>query len=122
MVRRPSTFRSMTSVSLLGPGEEPIVLEVATPAAPVRVPTTRRYLMCSPEYFTVEYSINPWMDPAQPISTALAVEQWTALKETYERLGHQVETITPQPGLPDMVFAANSGTVIDGQVLGSRFR
>nr|WP_310315091.1 dimethylargininase [Saccharothrix longispora] len=78
--------------------------------------------MCPPEHFTVEYSINPWMDPTRPISTALAVEQWTALKETYERLGHRVETIEPVPGLPDMVFAANSGTVVDGRVLGSRFR
>ncbi|MFD1148099.1 dimethylargininase [Saccharothrix hoggarensis] len=112
----------MTSVSFAGPGDEPIVLDVATPAAQVRVPTTRRYLMCPPAYFTVEYSINPWMDPTQPISTSLAMEQWTALKETYERLGHQVEVIEPQPGLPDMVFSANSGTVIDGQVLGSRFR
>ncbi|MFC6089283.1 dimethylargininase [Saccharothrix lopnurensis] len=110
----------MTSVSLVGPGEEPIVLDV--PTAPVRVPTTRRYLMCAPEHFTVAYSINPWMDPTRPISTALAVEQWTALKETYEGLGHRVETIQPEPGLPDMVFAANSGTVVDGRVLGSRFR
>ena len=81
----------MTSVSFAGPGDEPIVLDVTTPAAQVRVPTTRRYLMCPPAYFTVEYAINPWMDPTQPISTSLAVEQWTALKETYERLGHQVE-------------------------------
>jgi N-dimethylarginine dimethylaminohydrolase len=112
----------MTSVSILGPGDEPITLDIAAPAAPVRVPTTRRYLMCPPRYFTVEYAINPWMDPTQPISTGLAMTQWTALKETYERLGHDVEVIEPQPGLPDMVFSANSGTVIDGRVLGSRFR
>ena len=87
-----------------------------------RVPTRRRYLMCPPRYFTVAYSINPWMDPSQPVSTDLAMDQWTALKSTYERLGHTVEVIDPQPGLPDMVFAANSGTVIDGHVLGSRFR
>jgi N-dimethylarginine dimethylaminohydrolase len=48
--------------------------------------------------------------------------QWTELKETYERLGHTVEVIEPEPGLPDMVFAANSGTVVDGRVLGARFR
>nr|WP_219439272.1 dimethylargininase [Saccharothrix obliqua] len=78
--------------------------------------------MCPPEHFTVEYSINPWMDPTQPIDTGLAVEQWTALKETYERLGHRVDVIEPVPGLPDMVFAANSGTVVDGRVLGARFR
>ncbi|MCP2260386.1 N-Dimethylarginine dimethylaminohydrolase [Streptoalloteichus tenebrarius] len=87
-----------------------------------RVPTRRRYLMCEPRFFTVEYVINPWMRPDQPVSTERAVEQWTELKRTYERLGHQVETIEPQPGLPDMVFAANSGTVIDGRVLGARFR
>jgi N-dimethylarginine dimethylaminohydrolase len=87
-----------------------------------RVPTRRRYLMCPPRYFTVEYSINPWMDPSRPVDTALALEQWTALKESYERLGHTVEVIEPVPGLPDMVFAANSGTVIGGRVLGSRFR
>lgn len=78
--------------------------------------------MCSPRYFTVEYSINPWMDPTQPVSTERALAQWTELKDTYLRLGHTVELIEPQPGLPDMVFAANSGTVVDGRVLGSRFR
>jgi N-dimethylarginine dimethylaminohydrolase len=112
----------MTSVSILGPGDQSLVVDLGAPAAPVRVPTTRRYLMCPPEYFTVEYAINPWMDPTQPISTALAMDQWTSLKDAYESLGHQVEVIEPQPGLPDMVFSANSGTVIDGRVLGARFR
>ncbi|AHI01635.1 amidinotransferase [Kutzneria viridogrisea] len=97
-------------------------LPTAEQASQVRVPTRRRYLMCAPQYFTVEYSINPWMDPEQPVDTGLALAQWTALKEVYQQLGHTVETITPEPGLPDMVFAANSGTVIDGVVLGSRFR
>nr|WP_246445413.1 dimethylargininase [Saccharothrix violaceirubra] len=78
--------------------------------------------MCEPRHFTVEYAINPWMDPTRPTDTSLAVAQWTALKETYERLGHQVEVIEPAPGLPDMVFSANSGTVIDGRVLGAKFR
>ncbi|WP_260195099.1 dimethylargininase [Actinophytocola gossypii] len=87
-----------------------------------RVPTRRRYLMCEPKHFTVEYTINPWMDPSQPVSTELAVKEWTELADTYRRWGHQVEFIQPQPGLPDMVFAANSGTVIDGRVLGARFR
>jgi N-dimethylarginine dimethylaminohydrolase len=87
-----------------------------------RVATRRHYLMCPPRYFAVEYSINPWMDPDEPVDTALAMEQWTELKETYERLGHTVRTIEPVPGLPDMVFAANSGTVVAGRVLGARFR
>ncbi|MER7012352.1 dimethylargininase [Saccharopolyspora sp. NPDC000359] len=84
--------------------------------------TPRHYLMCPPKYFTVEYSINPWMDPGAPVDTDRAMAQWDELKRTYERLGHTVEVIEPQPGLPDMVFAANSATVIDGRVLGARFR
>src|SRR5690242_8517912 len=115
MVLPPLTFRSMSATLDTPPVDPPL----ATPeqVAQVRVPTTRRYLMCPPEYFTVEYSINPWMDPERPVDTRVAVEQWTALKETYEGLGHKVELIDPEPGLPDMVFAANSGTVIDGVVL-----
>jgi N-dimethylarginine dimethylaminohydrolase len=87
-----------------------------------RVPLTRRYLMCPPRYFAVDYAINPWMDPSRPVDVGRAMAQWTELRDTYRRLGHTVEEIEPQPGLPDMVFAANSGTVIDGRVLGSRFR
>ncbi|MBA8827109.1 N-dimethylarginine dimethylaminohydrolase [Saccharopolyspora lacisalsi] len=88
----------------------------------MRTPTRRHYVMCPPEYFAVEYSINPWMDPSSPVDTDLAKRQWQELKRTYEDLGHTVEVVEPQPGLPDMVFAANSGTVLGGRVLGSRFR
>jgi N-dimethylarginine dimethylaminohydrolase len=87
-----------------------------------RIARTRTYLMCSPDYFTVEYAINPWMHPDEPSDTARAMRQWRGLRETFARLGHTVHTIEPQPGLPDMVFAANGGTVIGGQVLGARFR
>lgn len=84
--------------------------------------TARRYLMCRPTYFAVEYRINPWMDPSAPYDTALAIEQWSALREVYLELGHTVEEIDPVPGLPDMVFAANGATVIDGRVLAVQFR
>lgn len=90
--------------------------------SPPRVGTARRYLMCPPWYFTVSYSINPWMDPTQPVDATRAMSQWTALVDTYCALGHTVELINPEPGLPDMVFAANGATVIGGTVLGARFR
>jgi N-dimethylarginine dimethylaminohydrolase len=102
--------------------DAPVVQPVAEQAIQTRTPTRRRYLMCAPHHFAVVYSINPWMDPSRPVSRERALAQWTALKETYQRLGHTVEEIEPQPGLPDMVFAANSGTVVDGWVLGARFR
>jgi N-dimethylarginine dimethylaminohydrolase len=87
-----------------------------------RIARTRTYLMCPPDYFDVTYAINPWMDPSRPVDTAAAMDQWQRLRDTYTGLGHTVHTITPEPGLPDMVFAANGGTVIGGQVLGARFR
>jgi N-dimethylarginine dimethylaminohydrolase len=85
-------------------------------------PTTRRYLMCRPTFFTVEYAINPWMNPAAPVDAGRAIRQWENLKRVYERLGHTVEEIEPLPGLPDMVFAANGATVIDGTALAVQFR
>ena len=65
--------------------------------------------MCPPSYFSVDYAINPWMDPSVPVDREHAMRQWTTLRDTYVRLGHTVETIEPQRSLPDMVFAANSG-------------
>jgi N-dimethylarginine dimethylaminohydrolase len=85
-------------------------------------PHARTYLMCPPEYFTVEYAINPWMHPDEPVDLQLAMRQWEQLRATYRALGHTVRTIPAVTGLPDMVFAANGGTVIDGKVLGSVFK
>ncbi|MBO0836973.1 MAG: amidinotransferase, partial [Actinobacteria bacterium] len=89
---------------------------------PARTARPRTYLMCPPEHFDVVYAINPWMDPATPVDGALAMRQWQRLRRVFTDLGHTVHTITPQPGLPDMVFAANGATVIGGSVLGARFR
>src|SRR5215469_5192597 len=87
-----------------------------------RVATPRSYLMCPPRHFAVTYAINPWMRPDRPADAAVAMAQWERLRDTYRRLGHSVSVIDPVPGLPDMVFAANGATVIDGTVLGVRFR
>jgi len=84
--------------------------------------TTRRFLMCRPTYFAVTYRINPWMDPTAPYDNVLALRQWQNLRQTYIDLGHTVEEIEALPGLPDMVFAANGATVIDGKVLAVQFR
>ncbi|MEV6733073.1 dimethylargininase [Streptomyces sp. NPDC051364] len=92
------------------------------PSARPREQRLRRYLMCRPSHFEVVYAINPWMDPEKPVDTELAVLQWERLRELYRELGHTVELIDPVPGLPDMVYAANGATVVDGRVLGARFR
>ena len=74
-----------------------------------------------PEHFTVVYRINPWMDPQVPTDTALAVRQWQTLYDTYVELGFDVQLIDPEAGLPDMVYAANGGFVIDGIAYGASF-
>ncbi|MDE0546602.1 dimethylargininase [Microbacterium sp. C7(2022)] len=87
-----------------------------------RIAQRRTYLMCRPEYFTVSYTINPWMEPANPTDTELAVRQWQALYDTYISLGHEVHLIDPIEGLPDMVYTANGGFIIDGVAYGAKFR
>ncbi|QHA08067.1 amidinotransferase [Streptomyces broussonetiae] len=87
-----------------------------------RTATPKRILMCAPRYFDVTYSINPWMHPEKPSDAGSALVQWERLRDLYRELGHTVELIEPIPGLPDMVFAANGATVVDGKVLAARFR
>lgn len=81
----------------------------------------KHYLMCRPDYFAVEYAINPWMDPEAGADREAALRQWEGLKSAYEELGHQVSLIDPVEGLPDMVFAANGALVVGGRVYGARF-
>lgn len=84
--------------------------------------TARHYLMCRPTHYTVSYEINPWMHPDRATDTALAVQQWERLRDVYLDLGHEVSFIEPLEGLPDMVYAANGATVVDGIVYSARFR
>ncbi|MGF7234497.1 MAG: dimethylargininase [Frankia sp.] len=93
-----------------------------TSPAPTRQATRQRYLMCPPTYFAVTYAINPWMDPSRPVDVDRAVRQWDALRQVHLDLGHTVEIIDPEPGLPDMVFAANGGVVIGDTAVGVKFR
>ncbi len=87
-----------------------------------RTARARRYLMCPPTHFDVTYSINPWMEPDKPTDTGLAVAQWERLRGLLLGLGHRVDLVPPVSGLPDMVFAANAATMVDGRVLSARFR
>src|SRR5918993_2815882 len=89
---------------------------------PARTHSSRRYLMCPPTHFAVEYAINPWMVPGTPVDRARATAQWDALRRTYLDLGHRVDIVSPVPDLPDMVYAANGATVVGETVLGAQFR
>ncbi|MCL7363963.1 dimethylargininase [Streptomyces sp. ESR1.13] len=86
-----------------------------------RVPRRRRFVVCEPRHFAVQYAINPWMSTDRPVDVIRALDQWQALVDTYRAHGHTVDTVAPVPGLPDMVFAANCAVVVGGRVLGSLF-
>ena len=92
-----------------------------TTARPARTASHRTILMCRPDFFTVAYRINPWMHPEAPTDTSLAVTQWEVLYQTYLDLGFDVQLIDPIAGLPDMVYAANGGFVLDGIAYGAKF-
>jgi N-dimethylarginine dimethylaminohydrolase len=85
------------------------------------VPRRRRFLLCEPRHFAVQYAINPWMSTGRPVDVIRALDQWQALVDAYRVHGHTVHTVQPVSGLPDMVFAANSAVVVEGRVFGSRF-
>ncbi|MBU8825517.1 dimethylargininase [Mycolicibacterium goodii] len=93
--------------------------DVAAP--PARKSTVRHYAMTAPQYFTVEYAINPWMDLTTGVDTQRAVDQWRVLHDIYVDLGHTVDLVPPRGGLPDMVYAANGGFVIGRTAVIARF-
>ena len=82
----------------------------------------RRYLMCRPEHFRVDYAINPWMDVGAEIDADLALAQWDTLAATVEGAGARVERIVARPTTPDMVYAMNYGFVDGDHVAISNFR
>jgi N-dimethylarginine dimethylaminohydrolase len=78
--------------------------------------------MCPPDYFGIEYEINPWMNVKVGSDSRRAQEQWEALHQALLGLNVDVELIQPVKGLPDLVFTANCGLVYDNMFIISRFR
>ena len=91
-----------------------------TLSAKISIPPT--ILMCPPDYYGIEYSINPWMDVKDKVDRKLAQKQWEALHNKIIELGAKIELIKPQKNLPDMVFTANAGLVFNKKVILSRFK
>src|SRR4051794_39550188 len=81
-----------------------------------------RILMCPPDYYGIEYEINPWMDRTVSSDPTVSLRQWWALRDTLRDLGVRIETLDPVPGLPDLVFTANAGLVYHNLFVSSRFR
>ena len=75
---------------------------------------TPRILMCPPDYYGIEYEINPWMSRARGADVERTHRQWSTLRDTLVRLGVQVELMTPERGLPEP-FSASRGFWYFGQ-------
>lgn len=82
-----------------------------------------RLFVCPPDYFAIEYEINPWMRRANTVDHERAIAQWHGLIRVLEReVGAVLERMRPVPGLPDLVFTANAGVVVGRRAVVSRFR
>lgn len=81
-----------------------------------------RFLMCPPDYFGVEYVINPWMEgQIHSTNLPLAAKQWAALEQLLAQ-SSSVVTMRAVERLPDLVFTANAGLIYGNKAVVSRFR
>lgn len=81
-----------------------------------------KILMCRPDFYGIEYEINPWMDKAVKVSHVAAVVQWEALYQTILDCDAQVDLLTPVKGLPDLVFTANAGLLYEDKIILAHFK
>jgi len=84
------------------------------------------YMLVEPSHFDVSYVINPWMEPGRWASDpahyrAAAACGAAALAAALRAAGGVVALVAGVPGLPDLVFPANAGIVLDRRVLPARF-
>jgi N-dimethylarginine dimethylaminohydrolase len=79
-------------------------------------------LMCPPDYYGIEYEINPWMSRLRQSDRELARQQWQDLRALLERLGAKISTLAAVPGLPDLVFTANAAMIYRDRAVLAHFR
>jgi N-dimethylarginine dimethylaminohydrolase len=101
------------------PGEQSLAVPQA---AADGSPAQPRILMCPPDYYGIEYEINPWMSRARQADHAQATGQWSQLVALLRASGARIELMTPVAGLPDLVFTANAAMIYRDQAVLSRFR
>src|SRR5271168_5652011 len=79
------------------------------------------YLMCPPEWYDVDYVINPWMagNLHQP-SRDTAFMQWKNLYQELKRVA-EVRLLHAREGSPDMVYVAHAALVQHGVAAISSF-
>ncbi len=79
-------------------------------------------LMCPPDFYGIQYEINPWMDRRNACDYNLAQRQWRDLRRVLEQSGASVSCLPPVPGLPDLVFTANAALIHGDVAIAAHFR
>ena len=84
------------------------------------------FMLVEPTHFDVSYVINPWMEPGRWATDpahhhAAAQNGGRGLAAALREAGAEVEMVAGVAGLPDLVFPANAGIVLDRRVLPARF-
>ncbi len=84
-----------------------------------------RILMCPPDGYGVTYVINPWMEgQIGRVDLAKARTEWERLHQEIS-VRARVEHVSPpriEDNLPDMVFTANAGLVLEDAAVLAQFR
>ncbi len=91
------------------------IIALATPS-PASTPhfTRPTFLMCPPQWYDVDYAINPWMaNNLHRCSRDLAFTQWKALYTALQTVA-DVRLVHPEPGCPDMTFLGHGALVHHG--------
>ncbi len=86
------------------------------------MPDSPHILMCPPDYYGIEYEINPWMDRRRQCDHEAAARQWNDLRALIEEAGARVSCLAPVPALPDLVFTANAALIYGDTAVPARFR
>lgn len=81
-----------------------------------------KFLMCQPDFYTISYEINPWMNKKHITHPEHVKAQWEKLYQTILHCGAEVSLIPPISGLPDMVFTANAGLLDKNCIYISHFK
>jgi ornithine--oxo-acid transaminase len=77
--------------------------------------------MCPPEWYGVDYVINPWMaGNVNRSSRDLAFAQWKGIHNVLRSVA-DVRLLHPEPGCPDMTFVGHAGLVHHGVAAVSSF-
>ncbi len=97
---------------------------IVTPhQSPASTPHYNRptFLMCPPEWYGVDYVINPWMaGNINRSSRDLAFAQWRGIHNVLRGVA-DVRLLHPEPGCPDMVFLGHGALVQHGVAAVSSF-